>query len=246
MASDQLRRSQTYKDLPPASFSPKTLRRQAIARASPHYMSHEEFQRCRQPFPAPVVSKLPLSHRALSPASLLQQLEREELSRMIADFPSHRDDFRAGDRVCVTKYISLSDKSRVDRVFGIVIARRGGTGLSASFTLRNLKLDEAFELQLPLWSPFIVRIDLLERSHMRHKKSKLYWLRQRDRKEWETHLHELLPKTAQQKRVILRGSPMFEHEERRKMEDNRRVKQQARDNRATAKQLQQAEKEADV
>ena len=191
-------------------------------------MSHEEFQRCRQPFPYPVVSKLPLTHRALSPASLLQQLQREEQARLMRTYPSHRDAFKTGDRICLTKYISLADKAKVERIFGLVIARHGGSGLNAMFTLRNAKLDEAFELQFPLWSPFIVRIDLLEPSSFRHDRQKMYWIRDRDRREWETHLTEVLPKTAEQKRTLLKGSPMYQAMERRNMQAKRRAKEEAK------------------
>ena len=228
MSSDQLRRSPTYDPLPPPTFSRTTLRRQALALSNPHYMSHAEFQRCRRPFPHPVISKLPLTHRALSPHSLLHQLQREEVARIIRQYPSHRDPFKTGDRICITKLISLSDRAKVERVFGLVIARQGGEGLNAMFTLRNVKLEEAFELQFPLWSPFIVRIDVLEQSALKHHRMKMRWVRDRDRKEWETHLTETLPKTAEQKRTLLPGSPMYAAMEKKNMEAKRRAKEEAR------------------
>ena len=228
LSSDRLRPPAVYHPLPPPTLSRKTLRRQSLARASPHYMSHEEFQRCRRPFPAPVVTKLPLTHRALSPHSLLQQLQREEQARLMRDYPSHRDDFRTGDRICITKYVSLSDRAKVERVFGLVIARHGGRGLNAMFTVRNVKLEEAFELQFPLWSPFIVRIDLLERAAGGHERAKMYWVRDRDRKEWETHLTETLPKTAEQRRTLLKGSPMYLAQEKRGLDNKKRAKDDAK------------------
>ena len=245
MSSDKLRRSPVYDHLPAPTFSPKTLRKQRLARLSPHYMSHEEYQRCRRPFPAPVVTKLPLSHRAPSIHSLRQQLEREEQARILTHYPSHRDTFYTGDRICVTKYVSLSDKQKVERVTGLVIARHGGSGINAMFTIRNVKLEEAYELQFPLFSPFIVRIDVLERRKGRSGvgRAKMYHVRERDRKEYETVLKDVLPKTADGVRVYAKGSPMALRLEKEKNDKRRMEKEQQRQDRQTAQQVQAADKQ---
>lgn len=221
--SDKLRRA-SFQDLPPPTFSRTTLRRQSLAQSQPHYMDHAEFQRSRQPFPAPIVSKLPLSHRALSPASMMEQLRAEELHRVQTRYPSHRDKFQAGDRVCVTKYISLNDKTKVERVVGLVVSRHGGTGINARFTVRNVKLEESFELQFPLWSPFIVRIDVIEKGPRRHERRKILYMRERDRTEYETQLREALPKTAHGHRTLVKGSPMFVQREKELNDQKRREK----------------------
>ena len=243
MSSDKLRRSRKYEHIPAPTFSLKTLRKQRLARLTPHYMSHEEYQRCRRPFPAPVVTKLPLSHRAPSVHSLRQQLEREEQARILTSYPSHRDSFHTGDRVCVTKYVSLSDRQKVERVTGLVIARNGGRGLNAMFTVRNVKLEEAYEIQFPLYSPFIVRIDVLERRKGRSGvgRAKIFHVRDRDRREYETVLTDVLPKTADGVRVYAKGSVMALRLEKEKNEKRRKEKEQQRQDRQTAQQVQAAE-----
>ena len=245
MSADKLRRSPNYEHVPEPTFSFKTLRKQRLARLSPHYMSHEEFQRCRRPFPAPVVTKLPLSHRAPSVHALRQQLEREEQARILTTYPSHRDAFHTGDRICVTKYVSLSDRQKVERVTGLVIARNGGKGVNAMFTIRNVKLEEAYEIQYPLYSPFIVRIDVLERRKGRSGvgRAKIFHVRDRDRREYETTLSEVLPKTAEGVRVYAKGSVMALRLEKEKNERKRMEKEQQRQERETAQQVQAADKQ---
>ena len=245
MSSDKLRRSPVYEHLPPPTFSPKTLRKQHLARLSPHYMSHEEYQRCRRPFPAPILTKLPLSHRAPSLHTLRHTLQLEEQHRISTHYPSHRDTFHTGDRICVTKYVALSDRQKVERVTGLVVSRHGGAGVNAMFTVRNVKLEEAYEIQFPLWSPFIVRIDVLERRKGRSGvgRAKMYHVRDRDRKEYETVLKDVLPKTADGVRVYAKGSPMALRMEKEKNEKKRREKEQQRQAIQTAQQVQAAEKQ---
>lgn len=222
-----------FEGLPTPKFSRLTIKRQALAQSKPYYMDKDEFQRSRCPFPAPVVSKLPLTHRALSPASIMQQLQHEELHRVKATHPSHRDKFQTGDRICVTKYISLSDKTKIERVNGLVMSRHGGQGINARFTVRNVKLDETFELQMPLWSPFIVRIDVLERGPRRYERRKQHFMRQRERSHYETVLREVLPKNAAGKRSFLKGSPMAIQMEKEANLANKREKERQRHDRET-------------
>lgn len=223
----------TFEGLPTPKFSRVTLKRQALAQSKPFYMDRVEFQRSRCPFPAPIVSKLPLTHRALSPASMMQQLRHEELQRIKTTYPSHRDKFQTGDRICVTKYVAMSDPTKVERVSGIVMSRHGGTGINARFTLRNVKLEETFELQLPLWSPFIVRIDVLERGPRRYERRKMSFLRNRDRTHYETVLREVLPKTAAGKRTLLKGSPIALQMEKEANAANKLEKERQRHARET-------------
>jgi len=241
MSADKLRRSPGYTHLPPPLFSRITLRRNALKKASPWYMSHAEYQRARRPFPAPVVSKLPLSHRSLSPYTLINLLQHQEKQRILVEYPSHRDRFVTGDRICVTKYISLSDKTKVERVYGFVIARHGGKSLNASFTIRNIKLGEAYEIQYPLYSPFIIRIDLLTKGphNKRHGQSraKMYEMRYRDKKEYETFLTDPLPKTAEGRRQYPKGSPeAAKQEKQRKAEREKAAVAQKTQNQIDTKQ----------
>ena len=186
--------------LPPV-YSPRTLRRQEQKRQNAHYMSAEEFFRARYPFPAPVFTKLPLAYRSPSPAMLIRLLRQEEKQRIINETPSHRDRFVTGDRIAVTRYVSLTDKAKVERVYGRVIERRGDHALTASFVIRNSKAGEAYDMRIPLYSPFIVRIDVLERGPKRFVRLKQREIRQMAPAEYETAIKVALPRTAAEKRT---------------------------------------------
>ena len=57
----------------------------------------------------------------------------------------------------------------------MVIARKGGSTLSASFTVRKISFGEGVERVFPLYSTNIESITVLRRGRVR--RSKLYYLR---------------------------------------------------------------------
>jgi large subunit ribosomal protein L19 len=65
-------------------------------------------------------------------------------------------------------------------ISGTVLDKRGGA--NPSFVLRTMKLDVPIELQMPIYSPFIVSIRLLAKGH--YRRAKLYYLRDRPYREW--------------------------------------------------------------
>jgi ribosomal protein L19 len=178
-------------------LAPKSYRRRAISESRAHFMSAEEYARSKFPFPAPIVTKIPLAIRPLETGDVMRMLRKQEIDRVQKEYPSHRDPFVTGDRICVTRYVSLMDRSKVERIYGRVIARKGSKSLTASFTLRNIKLGEPFEITMPLWAPQILRIDLLEKgSSNLHPHVKMYWLRRGEIRDYETHLRTSIPKSA--------------------------------------------------
>jgi large subunit ribosomal protein L19 len=83
--------------------------------------------------------------------------------------------FRAGDRVRVHVKVVEGDKSRIQVFEGDVIARRGGDGLRATFTVRKTSGGVGVERTFPLHSPNVDQIELVREGRVR--RAKLYYLR---------------------------------------------------------------------
>lgn len=84
--------------------------------------------------------------------------------------------FRAGDRVRVHVRVVEGEKSRIQVFEGDVIARRGGTGLRATFTVRKTSGGVGVERVFPIHSPNVDRIDVVR--HGRVRRAKLFYLRE--------------------------------------------------------------------
>lgn len=155
-------------------WSRKTIQRRTQERPS-WYLSSAELQKARAPLvPRPSRGlypvKTPLAEREPSPAFLMKQLESEEKEKMATKFPRKMDSFRPGDTIAVTKHVSLY-REKYEVIKGFVMTKtRKKDGLEATFTIRNIKLEEPFEMQIPLWSPFIVKIEKLHTGDERRKR----------------------------------------------------------------------------
>ncbi len=84
--------------------------------------------------------------------------------------------FRAGDRVRVHVKVVEGEKSRIQIYEGDVIARRGGGGLRATFTVRKTSGGIGVERIFPLHSPNVENIEVMRLGRVR--RAKLYYLRE--------------------------------------------------------------------
>ena len=85
-------------------------------------------------------------------------------------------DFKAGDTVRVwSKIIDEKGKSRLQAFEGIVLARKHGTEIGATFTVRKIASGVGVERIFPIFSPTIDKIEITKRS--RARRSKLYYIR---------------------------------------------------------------------
>lgn len=83
--------------------------------------------------------------------------------------------FRAGDRVRVHVRVVEGEKSRIQVFEGDVIARQGGEGLRATFTVRKTSGGIGVERIFPLHSPVVEKIERVRLGRVR--RAKLYYLR---------------------------------------------------------------------
>ena len=82
--------------------------------------------------------------------------------------------FNAGDTITVHYKITEGSKERVQQYRGVVIQRRG-SGLTETFTVRKLSGNIGVERIFPSSSPFIEKIEINKRGHVR--RARIFYLR---------------------------------------------------------------------
>ena len=105
--------------------------------------------------------------------NLIAQLEAEQIAALGKGIP----DFKAGDTVRVGYKVTEGTRSRVQNYEGVVISRKGGATISASFIVRKISFGEGVERSFPLYSTNIDSIEVVRRGRVR--RAKLYYLRDR-------------------------------------------------------------------
>jgi len=105
--------------------------------------------------------------------NMIETLEAEHIAALGKAIP----DFAAGDTVRVGYKVTEGTRSRVQAYEGVCIARNGGGGIGASFTVRKISFGEGVERVFPLHSPNIDAIIVVRRGKVR--RAKLYYLRER-------------------------------------------------------------------
>jgi large subunit ribosomal protein L19 len=95
-------------------------------------------------------------------------------------------DFKAGDTVRVWNKIQEKGKTRLQAFEGLVLARKHGTEIGATFTIRKVASGVGVERIFPLYSPNIDKIEILRKSKTR--RSKLYFIRTKAVKEVKKRL----------------------------------------------------------
>ncbi len=105
--------------------------------------------------------------------NLIALIEAEQIAALNKTIP----DFKAGDTVKVGYKVTEGTRSRVQAYEGVVIGRKGGATISASFTVRKISFGEGVERVFPLYSTNIDSIEVVRRGRVR--RAKLYYLRDR-------------------------------------------------------------------
>ena len=104
---------------------------------------------------------------------VIAQIEAEQIASLSKEIP----DFKAGDTVKVGYKVTEGTRSRVQNYEGVCIARKNGSGIAGSFTVRKISFGEGVERVFPLYSTNIESITVVRRGRVR--RAKLYYLRSR-------------------------------------------------------------------
>lgn len=86
-------------------------------------------------------------------------------------------DFSSGDTVRVWVKIPEKGKFRLQAFEGLVLARKHGAEIGATFTVRKVASGVGVERIFPLYSPMVDSIEVIKRSGAR--RSKLYYVREK-------------------------------------------------------------------
>ena len=105
--------------------------------------------------------------------NMIAILEAEQIAALGKNIP----DFKAGDTIKVGYKVTEGTRSRVQNYEGVVIGRKGGATISASFTVRKISFGEGVDRVFPLYSTNIDNIEVIRRGRVR--RAKLYYLRDR-------------------------------------------------------------------
>lgn len=90
-------------------------------------------------------------------------------------------EIRSGDTVRVVQKIKEGDKERLTSFEGLVIAKKHGRGITATFTVRKVVDGIGVERVFPVHAPTISKIEVLRRSKVR--RAKLYYIREKAARE---------------------------------------------------------------
>ena len=105
--------------------------------------------------------------------NVIAQIEAEQIAVLGNDIP----DFKAGDTIRVGFKVTEGTRTRVQNYEGVCIARKNGSGIAGSFTVRKISFGEGVERVFPLHSTNIESITVVRRGRVR--RAKLYYLRSR-------------------------------------------------------------------
>jgi large subunit ribosomal protein L19 len=106
-------------------------------------------------------------------SNIIKKIEAAQAEKMAAG--KNIPVFKAGDTVKVHVKIKDGDKFRVQLFEGVVIARDGGDGARAAFTVRRESYGIGVERKFPLYSPAIEKIEKVRIGRVR--RAKLFFLR---------------------------------------------------------------------
>jgi large subunit ribosomal protein L19 len=107
-------------------------------------------------------------------------------------------DFSSGDVVRVWNKIKEADgKTRLQAFEGMVLARKHGEEIGATFTVRRVASGVGVERVFPLFSVMIDKIEIVRRA--RTRRSKLYYVR-------DKALRDVRRKLKKDTRVVKKGS----------------------------------------
>ncbi len=106
----------------------------------------------------------------------MSDLSTDLVRRVTTDRHQERNypQFSSGDTIAVHVRIKEGEKERTQIFQGVVIKIQG-SGIGRSFTVRKISSGIGVERTIPLYSPFVEKIELLSRGKVR--RGRLFYLR---------------------------------------------------------------------
>ena len=95
-------------------------------------------------------------------------------------------DLKPGDTVRVWQKIEEKGKTRLQAFEGLILARKHGSELGGTFTVRKVASGVGVEKIFPVHSPSIDHVELVKRARMR--RAKLYFIREKVARETRRQL----------------------------------------------------------
>ena len=137
-------------------------------------------------------------------STLLEKFKKEQEKNI--------PDIRPGDTLKIHQKIKEGEKERIQIFEGIVIARKHGTGISATITVRKIVDGVGVERIYPMNSPSIEKIEVVR--HGKVRRSKLYYLRtakgKKARLKRKDFAVAIADKPAQEQAVVAEETPATE------------------------------------
>jgi len=99
--------------------------------------------------------------------TLLEKFNKEQEKKM--------PDLRPGDTIKVHQKIKEGDKERIQIFEGVIIAKKHGSGIPATITVRKVVDGVGVERIFPIHSPSLEKIEVV--GHGKVRRSKLNYLR---------------------------------------------------------------------
>jgi len=146
-------------------------------------MPFVHFPRYKDKVRTPETGKFKIPAKRAS--KLFNEINTEAVQKIKESKPEVWDvPFRVGDAIQITRVSTGGVKSTdLEQVRGVVIGIRK-RGLGTSVYLRDMLFGEPVEFQIPLFSPLVKNIKLLEKNFVKKgkkiKRAKLYYLRDRN------------------------------------------------------------------
>lgn len=110
-------------------------------------------------------------------------------------------DFHAGDTVRVwSKILDEKGKTRLQAFEGLVLARKHGKEIGATFTVRRIASGVGVERIFPLFSPNIDKIEITKKS--RARRAKLYYVRTKAVKDVRRKLRSVANNVAEEDKIL--------------------------------------------
>lgn len=105
--------------------------------------------------------------------TVIKKIEEAQIAKLKGD--KTIPEFKAGDTVKVHVKIKDGDKFRIQIFEGVVIARDGGNGNNATYTVRRESYGVGVERKFPLYTPAVEKIEKVRNGKVR--RAKLFFLR---------------------------------------------------------------------